>query len=573
MLNVKDHKTIYMFDPFEYLGPKRRQLLNDSWAGIFRDHIRQVLPVGLLAEHYSANMGRPTNELVSMMGAMLLQHMHDLTDQETVEQFSFNIQWHYALDITSNSDRAAYVCPKSIWTIRSIMAEHGLYDAIFDVVGDELCKVFDVDTSLQRIDSVHIFSNMRHLGRIGIFTTTIKKFLTNLKRHHKDDFDDLAQELRDRYLKKEEESSFAMVKPSESPKTLQMVADDIFFLIERYRLHKEIPSMATYQLMVRVLKEQCIVEVDEVSNEQRVVTKENKDVPSDSLQNPSDPDAGYSGHKGKGYQVQVAETYSAEEKDGSPQLSIITHIEVQPAHESDTNALLPYIDAVEQRGMKPEEALADTLYGGDSNHEKAKEKNVNIIAPTKDNQKNLFCTLTDFEFSDNGAISICPEGHAPVQVSKKKDRFTISFATETCSNCPRCNHCPVKLGKKDSSFIQYDERAGRLAQRRAYERTDEFKDKYRFRAGVEATMSQLDRRTGIKHLRVRGMRAVRFAATLKATALNILRAAACRKQRSKAEKPLFCSFRRSVELIQIVKEHFCGHLDKLTMATNEILIA
>ncbi|MBA3005450.1 MAG: transposase [Desulfocapsa sp.] len=58
-----------------------------------------------------------TNELVSMVGAMLLQHMHDLTDQETVEQFSFNIQWHYALDITSNSDCAAYVCPKSIWTI------------------------------------------------------------------------------------------------------------------------------------------------------------------------------------------------------------------------------------------------------------------------------------------------------------------------------------------------------------------------------------------------------------------------------------------------------------------------
>ena len=43
------------------------------------------------------------------------------------------------------------------------MTEHGLYDAIFDVVGDKLCKVFDVDTSLQRIDSVHIFSNMRHL--------------------------------------------------------------------------------------------------------------------------------------------------------------------------------------------------------------------------------------------------------------------------------------------------------------------------------------------------------------------------------------------------------------------------
>ena len=128
MFNVKDHKTIYMFDPFDYLGPKRRKMLDESWAGIFRDHVRHVLPVDLLAPYYSAGMGRPTNELVAMMGAMVLQHMHDLTDEETTEQFAFNLQWHYALDITDNSDKSAYVCPKSIWSMRSIMTKYGLYD-------------------------------------------------------------------------------------------------------------------------------------------------------------------------------------------------------------------------------------------------------------------------------------------------------------------------------------------------------------------------------------------------------------------------------------------------------------
>ena len=573
MFNIKDHKTTYMFDPLEYLGPKRRQLLNDSWAGIFRDHIIHVLPVSLLLKHYSANMGRPTNELVAMMGASLLQHMHDLTDLETAEQFSFNFQWHHALNITSNSDSDAYICPKSIWTTRRIMTEHGIYDAIFNAVGEELQKVFDVDTSLQRIDSVHIFSNMRHLGRIGIFTSTIKKFLTNLKRHHRGDFNDLAQDLRERYMKKEEESSFAMVKPSESPKTLQMVADDLFYLIERFRSHKEIPAMDTYQYMVRVLKEQCVVEQDEITNEQLVVIKANKDVPSDSLQNPSDPDAGYSGHKGKGFQVQVAETYSVEEKDDSPQLSLITHVSIQPAHESDANALLPYIDATEQQGLKPEEVLADTLYGGDNNHEKASEMDVELIAPTKDNQKDLFCTLTDFEFSDNDAISSCPEDHKPVGVVKQKDGFSISFATETCSNnCPRHNHCPVKSGKKGQYFIRYNKRAARLAQRRAYERTDEFKEKYRFRAGVEATMSQLDRRTGIKNLRVRGLKAVSFAATLKATAINILRAAACRKRKNKAKRPSFSFLWSSVELIKIVKDHFYARTGNLTYTFGERML-
>jgi hypothetical protein len=47
-----------MFDPFDYLGPKRRKMPDDSWDGIFRDHIHQVLPVDLPALHFSAGTGR-----------------------------------------------------------------------------------------------------------------------------------------------------------------------------------------------------------------------------------------------------------------------------------------------------------------------------------------------------------------------------------------------------------------------------------------------------------------------------------------------------------------------------------
>ena len=568
MLNVKDHKTHYMFDPFEYLGPKRRKMLDDSWAGVFRDHVRHVLPVDLLAKHYCSDNGRPTNELGAMMGTMILQHMHDLTDQEAAKQFAFNIEWHYALDITSNSDSAAYACPKSIWSTRDTMTEHGLYDSVFDAIGDKLGKVFDVDTSLQRIDSVHIFSNMRHLGRIGIFVSTIKKFLTNLKRHHKKDFDALSQELRDRYLRKQEESSFAMVKPSESAKTLEMVGNDLFSLVDQFRSHSKIPSMSSYQLMLRVLKEQCVVECDEATNAKTVTIKANKDVPSDSLQNPSDPDAGYDGHKGKGYQVQVAETYTPDKDEENPQLSLITHVDVEPAHASDANALLPYIEATQKKNIAPKVVLADSLYGSDSNHEKAGKEDIELVAPTMGNSKDAPCTLSDFEFSETDAITTCPQGHKPVKVKKKKNRFSIAFATETCSNCPQFEDCPVKAGKKDHSYIRYDDKVARLAQRRAFERTDEFKERYRFRAGAEATMSQLDRRTGIKHLRVRGIKAVRFAATLKAAALNILRAGALRKRKNKGKSPNTFPLGSTIELIRIVKEQFLARLGYLG-ATNE----
>ena len=69
---------------------------------------------------------------------------------------------------------------------------------------------------------------------------------------------------------------------------------------------------------------------------------------------------------------------------------------------------------------------------------------------------------------------------------------------------------------------------GALIIQQTLDLTDEFTDRDRWRAGVEATMSEYDRRTGVKHLRVRGLKAVRFAATLKALGINIFRAAALR---------------------------------------------
>ncbi|MBM4301890.1 MAG: hypothetical protein FJ121_10270 [Deltaproteobacteria bacterium] len=47
-------------------------------------------------------------------------------------------------------------------------------------------------------------------------------------------------------------------------------------------------------------------------------------------------------------------------------------------------------------------------------------------------------------------------------------------------------------------------------------------------------MSQYDRLTGVKHLRVRGLKAVRFCATLKAVGVNLYRATAVRRARRRA---------------------------------------
>ena len=92
----------------------------------------------------------------------------------------------------------------------------------------------------------------------------------------------------------------------------------------------------------------------------------------------------------------------------------------------------------------------------------------------------------------------------------------------------------MKPGKK-KAYLRYSAKRYRLAKRRALEASEAFIDDYRWRAGIEATMGEFDRRTGVKKLRVRGMPAVRFCARMKATGSNLLRAEAVRKARRKAQ--------------------------------------
>ena len=78
-----------------------------------------------------------------------------------------------------------------------------------------------------------------------------------------------------------------------------------------------------------------------------ITLRDPKEVRSDSLQSPHDPEATYSGHKGKGYEVQVAETCHAENAT-----QLITHVEVTPSSGSDTDVTVPLVDGLAERKVR-----------------------------------------------------------------------------------------------------------------------------------------------------------------------------------------------------------------------------
>ncbi len=173
MIRIRDNKQLSLFDPWGRLGPKRRKLLDSSWPGLFRELCLPNLPVDILAASYHKTQGRPTKELFTALGCAVLQQIHDLTDIETIEALAFSLQWHYALDLPGESDKEKYLCERTLRNTRRRAMDNNLDQAMFEQITQALARAFDVDFQKQRLDSVHIKSNMRRLGRLRIFAQCV----------------------------------------------------------------------------------------------------------------------------------------------------------------------------------------------------------------------------------------------------------------------------------------------------------------------------------------------------------------------------------------------------------------
>jgi hypothetical protein len=130
------------------------------------------------------SLGRPSKDLHIVVGVLLLQQLHDMTDAQTVEALAFNMAWHYALDVRSDAD--SYFCEKTLRNYPRLFIEQDFDEVLFRHLTDRLVRAFAVDTSRQRLDSTALRPTMRTLTRLGIVAQTISKFVREIERHHPD---------------------------------------------------------------------------------------------------------------------------------------------------------------------------------------------------------------------------------------------------------------------------------------------------------------------------------------------------------------------------------------------------
>lgn len=536
MFRKDTHSEEFFWDPWSHLGPKRRRNLEQDWPGVMRRYVLEHLPLKAFETFFHPTMGRPTKDQRTILGALVLQQTLDLSDEQTVKALAYDVQWHYALDLADDSDDSRVISERTLWQYRRMAEQRELSSGMFRGITDGLIEGFGVDVARQRLDSTHFLSNMRQLNRAQLLTQVIVGFLRRLKKDHPECCEQrIDVRMQEEYLKTKAGGCFG-IEPGKAGQRLEKLGEDLWVLVKLFEGDEGVSGMRTYQHLVRVLREQCEV-IEAPGEAPRLRIKEPKDVGGDSLQNPSDEDATYNGHKGSGYQMQIMETYREEDskrKDATVP-DLITLVEVQGAHESDMKMVARVLQESEEGGYQPERLLADGGYGSDANDHQAAQADVELVSPSNRGKPKQDATpvgLEGFSFNEQGEVRRCPAGKAPVKTGRtKKGNYRTCFDRQVCLHCEQKGNCGVVLSGSGASLPAYDAKKRRLGERRAEERTEAFKSKYRWRAGVEGTHSRLKQQFGLKRLRVRGMSAVRFASELKALGMNIFRCAKALKAR------------------------------------------
>jgi len=523
MQRIVNPKQTRLFDPFDnVLTEKTRKRLLDGWVGVFRHIILELMPVETISGHFDPAMGRPTKELYSMAGLLLIKEFMNWTKDEALDAYSFRMDIQYALNL---EPVAHDLSMRTLERYIGLFEKDELARTIMSEVTVKLVDLLEINVDKQRLDSTHIFSDMASFGRTRLMGVAIKRFLTQLKRHDLKAYELLDEPFRTRYAPGVNQLFGAIGKDSESRRLLrQQVAEEIYLLIRRFADAAEHAGRDSYKAMERVLYEQREV------HEEKVCVK--KKTGGNVMQNPSDPGATYDGHKGQGYHVQLSETCH---RDNEVQL--ITCALPQTAVEPDSTATSEVLDNLEESELLPQEMFVDTHYCSDENVQNAAHRGVELVGPTPPGsgspQDTDQLNIDDFDIDEETEeVICCPAGHQPESsVHDKQTAKTKTIMPESaCGQCEYVNQCPVKKSRHGYQ-LDHTAKERRLAGRRREESTEVFRERYRIRGGIEGTNSGLKRRTGLGRLRVRGQPRVFRSILLKVAGWNILRAAACAKMR------------------------------------------
>lgn len=460
----------------------------------------------------------------------IMQYMEGLTDRQAAEAVRGRIDWKYTLGLPLTYSGFDY---SILSPFRDRLLEGGQEALLFDQVLNRLN-----DHGLlkgqrqQRTDSTHVLAAIRTLNRLECVGETLRRVLDDLARVVPDWL--LAQvtpDWFDRYGARIEAYRLPEKQTEREALQAQIGQDGSHLLRAIYSDRApiwlgEIPAV---EVMRQVWIQQYYIEDGQVK------WRDDKNLPPHKLLivSPDDIEARNRTKREtnwSGYAVHLTETCAANT------LNLITHVETTPATTADIEVTDTIHQALTAKRLRPDEHFVDTAYVAVDQLLHSQRDQIDLIGPVPGGSSWQAKTGQGFDVScfavDWETYTVtCPQGKTSQTWHPRREKYGHEYIEFRFSptDCHACAHRPEctksKRGVRVISLrpqVEYEV----LQAARDRQETQEFKTKYKKRAGIEGTISQGTRAFDLRRSRYLGLAKTHLKHLATAAAMNLTRVAA-----------------------------------------------
>jgi transposase len=481
----------------------------------------------------------------------LRQFRERLSDRQAAEAVRARIDWKYLLGLELTD-------PGFDFSVLSEFRDRLLAGEAEALLLDKLlarCRSLGWLTARgqQRTDSTHVLAAIRAMNRLELVAETLRAALNALATVAPAWLQGLAPlAWYERYGKRIEDTRLPQGKASRDAYA-QMVGEDGFALLEALEAAETPESLRTLPV-IATLRQTWQRHYERATGQgpahspsplSHVRFKRNQELPpaAEAIESPYDPEARYRqkcGTQWTGYMVHVSETC----EPTTPHLLTQVHTTTAAVYEAQCTA--PIHEALSEKDLAPREHFVDGAYISAALLATSRDDHgITLRGPTRpvqgwQAQTDGAYDLSQFTVDWAQRQAHCPQGKVSTvwrdYVDREGQPYTIvRFGLQDCRLCPARPLCSRTQETGRSLHLPSQERFEALQAARAWYASEEGRQRYQRRAGVEGTLSQGVRAFGLRRTRFRGLAKTHLQHVAIAAAINIDRIVAWLNERPRAK--------------------------------------
>lgn len=223
----------------------------------------------------------------------------------------------------------------------------------------------------------------------------------------------------------------------------------------------------------------------------------------------------------------------------------ITHVATTAATEPDVNLVGPIQADLAARDLLPSEHIVDAGYTASTLLVHSRHLGVDLLGPVRPDiswqaKAGEGFDISGFDIDWETRQVTCPQGHVGAGWYENigfrgKPRVQVNFRAADCLPCPARDQCTRSASRARQITFPPQQEHLALQAARARQQTEDFKERYAARAGIEGTISQAAYALGMRRTRYRGLPKVHLQHVFTASAINLSRVLAWLEEKPPAK--------------------------------------